>query len=475
MPAAREFGAPMREPQQAASRFLPLAMATALFMDLLDTSALGSALPTLAREFHTEPVHLKLALTAYLMTMAILVPASGWLADRYGARRVFINAIKVYLLGSLCCGLSNSIAQLVSARILQGIGGAMMTPVARLILVASTPRERLIQAMNAFTMPAVIGPMLGPPLAGVLLEIANWRWIFFINLPVGLLGMAAVLRIVPRLRHRHPGPFDRFGFVMAGVAIATVIVLSESVGSDLLSSGGQFMVACISLVAWAVLIRHALKVPLPMLDLKLLAMPTYRASMIGGSLLRLSIGATPFLIPLLLQVALGWSPLKAGIVMMAITVGSILARFGGTYAVRIFGFRSTLIATAGLTALFSAAPALFDVGSSVVFIGVMLLAVGFFRAAHYVASTSIAFAEIKPDDVSRASTLSTVIQQVTLSLGVSFAGLTLFFSAGTHSHLTAHMFILPFAVIGLSALLAIPFYLRLPSAAGAHMRNAGGI
>ena len=143
MPVARGLGALMSEPRQTGSRFLPLAMATALFMDLLDTSALGSALPTLAREFHTEPLHLKLALTAYLMTMAILVPASGWLADRYGARRVFINAIKVYLLGSLCCGLSNSIAQLVSARILQGIGGAMMTPVARLILVASTPRERL--------------------------------------------------------------------------------------------------------------------------------------------------------------------------------------------------------------------------------------------------------------------------------------------------------------------------------------------
>src|SRR5579863_3118628 len=167
------------------SRFIPLAMASALFMDLLDTAALGTALPTMAREFHTEPLHLKLALTAYLMTMAILVPASGWLADRFGARRVFVNAVRIYLIGSLCCGLSNSLAQLVAARILQGFGGAMMTPVARLIVVATTPRARLVHAMNAFTMPAVIGPLLGPPLAGLLLEVASWRWIFFINLPVG--------------------------------------------------------------------------------------------------------------------------------------------------------------------------------------------------------------------------------------------------------------------------------------------------
>src|SRR5580692_2799340 len=217
------------------SRFIPLAMASALFMDLLDTAALGTALPTMAREFHTEALQLKLALTAYLMTMAILVPASGWLADRFGPRRVFVNAMKVYLLGSLCCGLSNSVGELVAARVLQGVDGAMMTPVARLIVVASTPRERPVHAMNRFTLPAIIGPLIGPPLAGTLLEFASWRWIFFINIPVGLLGIAAVLRIVPRLRHRHPGPFDRFGFATAALGIVTLILLSESVGSDFLS------------------------------------------------------------------------------------------------------------------------------------------------------------------------------------------------------------------------------------------------
>jgi EmrB/QacA subfamily drug resistance transporter len=455
------------------SRLLPTTMATALFMDLLDTAALGSALPTMAKEFHTEALHLKLALTSYLMTMAILVPASGWLADRYGARRVFVNAIKVYVLGSLCCGLSNSVGELVAARVLQGIGGAMMTPVARLIVVASTPRERLVHAMNAFTLPAIIGPLMGPPLAGALLEFASWRWIFFINIPVGLLGIAAVLRIVPQLRHRHPGPFDGFGFATAAVGIVSLILLSESVGSDFLSPHARMLVAAAATAAWIVFVRHALRAQAPMLDLRLLTKSTYRASMLGGSLLRLGIGATPFLLPLLLQTGLGWSPLKAGMVIATMTIGSMAARFGGTYVIRVIGFRSALIGTAMLTAVFTAAPALFNADSSLLFVLAAILAVGFFRAAHYVASSAIAFADVSSDEVSRASTLSTVIQQISLSVGISFAGVTLFLSAGATNTFTPQQFILPFVSLGIVALAAVPIYAQLHAQAGAHMRNGG--
>lgn len=455
------------------SRFLPTTMATALFMDLLDTAALGSALPTMAREFHTEALHLKLALTSYLVTMAILVPASGWLADRYGARRVFVNAIKIYLVGSLCCGLSNSVGALVASRILQGIGGAMMTPVARLIVVASTPRERLVQAMNAFTIPAIVGPLLGPPLAGVLLEFASWRWIFFINIPVGLLGIAAVLRIVPRLRHQHPGPFDGFGFVTAAVGIVTLILLSESIESDFLSPQLRLLVVCTATAAWIVFIWHALRTRYPMLDLRLLAKPTYRASMLGGSLLRLGIGATPFLLPLLLQSALGWSPLKAGVVIAIMTIGSMLARVGGLYAIRVLGFRSALLGSALLTALFTAAPALFTAATSLLFVLVSLLAVGFFRAAHYVASQALAFAEVGSNEVSRASTLSTVIQQISMSIGISFAGVTLYLSAGSTNTLIPQQFILPFVSLGVVTLAALPIYAQLHAQAGAHMRSGG--
>ena len=453
-----------------ASRFMPAVMASALFMDLLDTAALGTALPTMAREFHTEPLHLKLALTAYLMTMAILVPASGWLADRFGARRVFVNAVRIYLIGSLCCGLSNSLAQLVAARILQGVGGAMMTPVARLIVVAMTPREQLVSAMNIFTMPAVLGPMLGPPLAGLLLQVASWRWIFFLNLPVGVLGIVTVLRVLPRLRHPHPGPFDTLGFVTAGLGIVGTIALAESVGSGLMSSSMKLLVAFGTLALWAFFARHALRARCPILNLRLFSVGTFRASMVGGALLRLGMGATPFLIPLQLQSALHWSPARAGIVMSCMMLGSLLARFGGTLAVRLAGFRPALLVTAVLTALLTATPAAFTLDTPVIYICMALLAVGFFRAAHYVAATAIGFAEVPPGEVSRASTLSTVIQQLSLSFGVSLAGATLYLSAGDSVPTLPHQFVTPFATLGVVSLLALPVYAVLDSQAGAHMR-----
>ena len=465
-----EANAPPVVAGASASRFMPVVMASALFMDLLDTAALGTALPTMAREFHTEPVHLKLALTAYLMTMAILVPASGWLADRFGARRVFVHAIRIYLLGSLCCGLSNSLAQLVAARILQGIGGAMMTPVARLIVVAMTPREQLVSAMNIFTMPAVLGPLFGPPVAGFLLQVASWRWIFFLNLPVGILGIITVMRVLPRLRHPHPGRFDILGFVTAGLGIVGTIGLSESVGSELLNTSMRLVLAFCTLGLWVFFARHALRARSPILDLRLFAVRTFRASMLGGAILRLGMGATPFLVPLQLQSTLHWSPAKAGLVMSLMMLGSLLARFGGSLAVRSLGFRSSLLFTAIFTALLTAAPACFTLQTSLAFICVALLAVGFFRAAHYVAATAIGFADIPPGEVSRASTLSTVIQQLSLSFGVSLAGATLYLSAGDSTPTLPQQFVTPFVTLGVVGLLALPVYALLDTQAGSQMR-----
>jgi len=453
------------------SPLLPLAMASGLFMDLLDTAALGTALPALAREFETDPVHVRLALTAYLLTMAVFTPASGWLADRLGARRVFVNAMKVYLLGALCCGLADSLEQLIAARVLQGVGGAMMTPVARLIVVASTPPRRLVQALNAFTIPAVIGPLLGPPLAGLLLEYASWRWIFFINIPFGLLGIAAVLRVVPRLRAAHPGRFDVFGFMCVGLGITNIMVLSESVGTGLLSAEGKLCFGAAAAAAWAAFIRHARRSENPVLDLRMLSRRSYCVSIMGGSLLRLSVAAVPFLTPLMLQVALGWTAVKTGTVMTAVMIGAILARFAGTWAVRLFGFRSILMLTALATALCTAAQAGFDTGTPLASVVALLLAGGFFRAAHFVAAGTIAYADIRPEEVSRASTLSTVIQQVSLSFGVSLAGGSLYLAAGEVDRLTANDFVLPFAAVGVAAALAVPIYARLSPQAGAHMRQ----
>jgi hypothetical protein len=257
------------------------------------------------------------------------------------------------------------------------------------------------------------------------------------------------------------------------VGIVTLILVSESIGSDFLSPQLRLLVVCAATAAWIVFIWHALRTRHPMLDLRLLAKPTYRASMLGGSLLRLGIGATPFLLPLLLQSALGWSPLKAGVVIAIMTIGSMLARVGGLYAIRILGFRTALLGSALLTALFTAAPALFTPETSLLFVLVSLLAVGFFRAAHYVASQALAFAEVGSNEVSRASTLSTVIQQISMSIGISFAGVTLFLSAGTTNTLIPQQFVLPFVSLGVVTLAALPIYAQLHAQAGAHMRSGG--
>ena len=277
---------------------MPLAVASALFMEFIDSTALSTALPTLAHAFHTDPVHLKLALTAYLLALAVFAPASGWVADRYGARCVFLSAMAVFLTGSALCGLSQSLGQLVAARVVQGIGGAMMTPVGRLIVVASAPRDRFVSAMSWFTMPALVGPLLGPPLSGLVLGFAGWPWIFYINLPVGLIGMAAVARFVPRLEQPDPGRFDTGGFALAAVAIVALTSVCETAGTRLAPWTLQLLAAVLGVSAVVLFVRHVARVERPVLDLRLLAQPTFRASMVGGTLLRLGIGASPLLLPL---------------------------------------------------------------------------------------------------------------------------------------------------------------------------------
>lgn len=452
------------------SRWLPVALASALFMDLLDSAALGTALPTLAREFHADILDLKLALTAYLLTMAVFVSASGWLADRFGARRVFVNALKIYLLGSICCGLSSSVPELVAGRVIQGFGGAMMTPVARLIVVASTPREGLVKALNAFTIPAIIGPLLGPPLAGLLLNVASWRWIFFINLPVGLIGVWAVLRLVPRLRHPHPGRFDLRGFLLAGGAIIAFVCLAEVSGTAIVPWPWALGLALVAVACAVAFVFHARRMDRPVLDLSLLGRRTFGTSMLGATVLRLGFGATPYLVPMLLQVGLGWTPLQAGSVMVCMMVGSAVARFGGALAVRHVGFRATLIVTGLAAAVFTAVPALFKPATPVWMIGATLLVLGFARASHFVAASPLTYAEVSPGEVSRASTLSTVIQQLGLSMGVSLAGITLAWSSS--DGMTLSSFAAPFLVLGVFALLTVPIYARLTPNEGQHMRGS---
>jgi EmrB/QacA subfamily drug resistance transporter len=457
-----------------------IAVASSLFMQSIDSTALSTALPTLARAFSTNPIHLKLCLTAYIMALAVFVPASAWMADRHGARRVFMGAIMVFLLGSVLCALSHSLGQLVAARILQGAGGAMMTPVGRIIVVGSRPREQLVKAMIWLTTPAMLGPIVGPPLSGLILSIADWPWIFYINLPVGVLGMAAVLRFVPKTQQPHPGKFDAWGYALAATAISAAMVGAESMGVDLFPIWVQVCAWVLALVSGAAYLRHAKGRDKPVLNLNLLRIRTYRVNQTGGSLIRMTLGAMPFLLPLLLQGGLGWSPLQAGLVTMSSAAGSLSARIGAHALLRRFGFRTVLIATAVSCGAAVAATGWFRAGTPLLAILTVLAVGGFLRSNNLTSASTLAFADIPDRQVSQASSFTAVAQQMSQALGITMAGLMLHVSqqiTGPHGlrPLAPENFILPFAVVGLAGMAAALTYLPLPANAGAHMHGREGV
>ncbi|MFP2927448.1 DHA2 family efflux MFS transporter permease subunit [Pyxidicoccus sp. 3LG] len=451
-------------------RLASIAVASALFMEFIDSTALSTALPRLSLAFGTDPIHLKLALTSYILALAVLAPASGWIADRFGPRRVFMLAMSVFITGSVLCGFSQSLTQLVLCRTLQGLGGALMTPVGRIIVVSSAPRERLVSALSWFTMPALVGPLVGPPLAGFILGVADWPWIFFINVPVGILGMLAVARFVPPLHQPDPGPFDTWGFVLAAIAITTLIGAAETLGIGLVPWPLQLGLTFVALSTLAAYVWHALRAERPVLNLRLLRIDTFRASLMGGTLVRMGLGATPFLLPLLFQLALGWTPVEAGLVTIGSGLGALSCKSVAPVILRRVGFRKTLIFANLASAVLTALPAFFRHGTPIPLIVGVLVVSGFMRSLQFTATNAVAYADIPPQAVSNASTLSVVTQQLGLGLGISFGGLMLHLARGSgDAPLTPDRFILPFIAVGVVSSLAGPLFRRLSPNAGAQI------
>jgi EmrB/QacA subfamily drug resistance transporter len=462
-----------------AARMAIIAVASALFMQSIDSTALSTALPTLARAFATNPIHLKLCLTAYIMALAVFVPASAWMADRFGARRVFMGAMMVFLVGSVLCALSHSLLELVGARILQGAGGAMMTPVGRIIVVGSHPREQLVKAMIWLTTPAMLGPIVGPPLSGLILSVADWPWIFYINLPVGVLGMAAVLRFVPAIRQPHPGRFDSLGFALAATAISAAMIGAESLGVAIFPAWVEIAAWIVAAAAGAAYIAYARRKEKPVLDLRLLKITTYRVNQTGGSLIRMTLGAMPFLLPLLLQSGLGWTPLQAGALTMASAFGSISARVGAQTVLRKFGFKATLIVTAVTCGVAVGATGWFRASTPVAVMAMVLALGGFLRSNHLTLVATLAFADIPDRQVSQASSFTAVVQQMSQALGITLAGLILHLaqvaSGPEVAPLAPQNFVLPFAAVGLCGMLAAVTYLPLPKSAGSNLHGREGV
>ncbi|MFL4971683.1 MAG: MFS transporter [Xanthobacteraceae bacterium] len=454
-------------------RLVPLIIAVALFMENMDSTVIATSLPAIAADIGTSPLALKLAVTCYLLSLAIFIPASGWTADRFGARTVFRAAIAVFVAGSIGCALASSLTGFVVARIVQGIGGAMMTPVGRLILVRTIDRRALLGAMVWVTMPALIGPIIGPPVGGFITTYFTWHWIFLINVPIGLVGIVLVTRYIENVRVAAPPPFDFSGMVLAGLGVGGLAFGLSVLGLDYLPWPVIAALIGGGAAASAAYVVHARRTPDPVLDLSLLSITTFRASIVGGFLFRLGVGALPFLLPLLLQIGFKLTPFQSGLITFCSALGALAMKTAVTRILKLFGFRTVLSVNALVSSAFLAACAAFTPGTPFTVMMAILLVGGFFRSLEFTSVNSIAYADIEPQRVGRATALASVAQQLALSTGVALGALAVELTVRLRGEttITAHDFAPAFLIVAAISALSAPIFWRLPDNAGAELAD----
>jgi len=450
-------------------RLVPLIIAVALFMENMDSTVIATSLPAIAVDIGTDPLALKLAVTSYLLALAIFIPGSGWTADRFGARTVFRLAIAVFIIGSIGCALSDSLHSFVIARFVQGMGGAMMAPVGRLVLMRSVDKRNLVDAMTWVTMPALIGPLLGPPLGGFITTYFSWHWIFIINVPIGLAGIALATKYIENIRGETREPFDPIGMVLAGLGIGGLAFGLTAVGlKNFLPAG--ILVAMIAGGALCIFlyILHARRTPAPVMDLSLFRLPSFRAGVAGGFLYRVGAGALPFLLPLMLQVGFHKTPFQSGMITFATAVGAMSMKTAIPTLLRRFGYRSVLTWNALVSSAFIAACALFTPSTPIVVMLAVLFAGGFFRSLQFTSAMTIGYAEVEPRRMSRATSLAAVSQQLSVSTGVALGALTVeLVLAWRHEATIGPTDFAPaFLLVGVIAALSAFMFARMPKDAG---------
>ncbi|MBN8956832.1 MAG: MFS transporter, partial [Rhizobiales bacterium] len=412
-----------------------------------------------------------LAVTSHLLSLAVFIPPSGWTDDRFGARNVFRIAMAVFMAGSLVCAASESLSMFVAGRIIQGAGSAMMTPVGRLLLLRSVDKKSLVDAMAWLTVPALIGPVVGPPLGGFITTYATWHWIFLINIPVGVTGIILATRYIPDVRTEMLDPIDLTGLIYSGIAVAGLAFGLSVAGLDVIPTSMTLSLLIMGTIGAVAYRRHAARTAAPALDFSLLAVSTFRANLIGGSMFRLGVGAMPFLLPLLMQLGFGLTPFESGMVTFASAAGSLIMKTVAAKVLRRFGFRPVLVFNALISACFIAACALFRPDTPIAVIIIVLLVGGFFRSLEFTSVNTIAYADIDPEHMSRATTLVSVGQQLSVSAGVALGAFIVDIGqrmSPTQS-ITAADFAPAFLVIAAISASSALVFRRLPADAAAHL------
>ncbi|HCI6276159.1 TPA: MFS transporter [Klebsiella pneumoniae] len=448
-----------------------LLVAGAFFMEFLDGTVIATALPDMARDFGVTAVELNIGISAYLITLAVLIPASGWIADRFGARAIFTLALAIFTLASVFCGLSTEVHIFVAMRILQGIGGALMVPVGRLAVLRTTPKHQLIKAIATLTWPALVAPIIGPPLGGFITRYASWHWIFFINVPLGLAAIILSLRIIPDIRETERRSFDLSGFITTSVAMVSLVTAMERLGDRQPQIWPTLALAALGFGCLLYSIRHFRRAAAPMVRLDALQVPTFRVTMYGGSLFRASISAVPFLLPLLFQVGFGMDPFHSGLLVLAVFVGNLTIKPATTPLIRWLGFRRLLLINGALNVCSLLACALLTPQTPVWAIMLILYLGGVFRSIQFTGVSTLAFADVPAAQMSDANTLFSTASQLAVGLGITLGaiGIRLGEQVGDWLHLTelpGISFRLSFVFIALICLVGMIDSLHLAKTAG---------
>ncbi len=410
-------------PSDRLKKLLPWLVAVAFFMEALDITILNTAVPTIAAAIGVAPLSLKAALTSYTLSLAIFIPVSGWVADRFGTRRVFATAIGIFTVGSLCCGLSTSLPLLILSRLLQGLGGAMMMPVGRIAIVRTYPKSEMLRAMSFVAIPGLLGPLLGPLCGGLIVSLSSWRLIFFINLPIGLLGLYAVARYLPDYVSENVPRLDWRGFFLFGIGIALLSYVLEVFGEHTLSTPWIVGMLVVSVVMLSWYTHHAQAASHPLLRLKLFGIRTFRSAVGGGFITRLGVGGMPFLLPLFYQVGLGYGPVQSGLMVMPQPLAAMSLKVFMPRILARFGYRKVLLWNTVAIGATIAAFALVEESTRVWVILPLAFALGFFSSLQYSSINTLVFADVPVDQTSGASSLSSAMQQLSISFGIAIASL----------------------------------------------------